>query len=161
MTISSGTVLAAVNRGVSPSNSVFSVTGTSSASGGTVKVQNTGPTLQVGDKFTLFSAAVQNGSTLTVTGGGANWNNNLAVDGSISVTSIIVVTPPPLDFTRTGSGLQFSWTNSSFKLQAQTNSITVGIRTNWVDYPGGSTSPVILPIDPTKGMVFFRLVSTP
>ncbi|MGA2748936.1 MAG: hypothetical protein ABSG59_09190 [Verrucomicrobiota bacterium] len=46
----------------------------------------------------------------------------------------------------------------SFKLQAQTNSISVGISTNWADYPGGGTSPVTVAIDGTTETVFFRLV---
>jgi autotransporter-associated beta strand protein len=161
MTISSGTVLVTVKKGVSPSNSVFTANAALSASGGTVKVQNAGPALQVGDKFTLFSKPVQNGATLTVTGGGANWVNNLATDGSISVSSLIVVTPPPLGFVNSGGGLTFSWTNSSFKLQAQTNTTHVGIGTNWADYPNGATSPVTVPFDVKNGTVFFRLISTP
>jgi autotransporter-associated beta strand protein len=160
LTISGGTILVELNKAASPSNSFFSVTGTLSASSGTVNVHNAGPPLQVGDKFTLFSEPVQNGALLTVTGSGATWNNNLVVDGSISVASVLVVTPPTLNFTNTGNGLQFSWTGS-FKLQAQTNHINVGISTNWVDYPGGGTSPVTVPVSLTNGAAFFRLVSTP
>jgi hypothetical protein len=65
-----------------------------------------------------------------------------------------------LNFTHTGNSIQFSWTGS-FKLQAQTNSLSVGLSTNWMDYPGGGTSPVTVPIGVTNGTVFFRLVSTP
>jgi hypothetical protein len=119
-------------------------------------VANLGPALAVGDKFTLFSQPVMNGTALTVTGAGATWTNNLALDGSIAVRSL--VGQPTLNFTRTGNSLQFSWTGS-FKLQ--TNSIDVAISTNWMDYPGGGTSPITVPIDVTQGSVFFRLVSTP
>lgn len=66
----------------------------------------------------------------------------------------------PLNWTNTGSGLRFSW-SGGFKLQAQTNSLNVGLRTNWADYPGGGTSPVTVPIDAAQGTVFFRLISTP
>jgi hypothetical protein len=100
---------------------------------------------------------VLNGAALTVTGGGVSWTNNLAVDGSIGVGSPAVVTPPTLSFGHSGGGLQFSWTGS-FKLQSQTNTI---IRSKWIDYPGGGTSPVTVPIDVTKGAVFFRLVTGP
>jgi hypothetical protein len=125
---------------------------------GTLTVANLGPALAVGDKFTLFSKPVQNGTALTLTGAGAAWVNNLAVDGSITVSSL--VGPPQLNFTRSGNNLQFSWTGG-FKLQAQTNSINVGISTNWADYPGGGASPVTVPIDVTNGSAFFRLISTP
>ena len=43
----------------------------------------------------------------------------------------------------------------------QTNSLAVGISTNWVNYPGGSPSPVTVPIVATNSAVFFRLVPLP
>jgi Domain of unknown function (DUF4082) len=71
-----------------------------------------------------------------------------------------LVARPTLNFARTGDSLQFSWAGS-FKLQAQTNSFSVGLSSNWADYPAGGTSPVIVPIDVTKGTIFFRLIATP
>jgi len=35
----------------------------------------------------------------------------------------------------------------------------VGLGTNWVDYPGGGTNPVDVPIDRLNKAVFFRLFS--
>jgi len=75
--------------------------------------------------------------------------------GSLLVTSSL---PPTLGFTRSGNALQFSW-DGSFKLQAQTNGVQIGISTNWSDYPGGGSSPITAPVDPANGTVFFRLVS--
>jgi hypothetical protein len=66
----------------------------------------------------------------------------------------------PLNWTNTSSGLRFSW-SGGFKLQAQTNSLNGGFRTNWTDYPGGDTSPITLPVDTAQDTVFFRLISTP
>jgi hypothetical protein len=86
---------------------------------------------------------------VTVTGGSATWVNNLEVDGSITVATVLA--PPTLNFTPTGGGLQFSWTGSGYKLQAQTNSLSVGISNNWGDYPGGGTSPVTVPVDVDEG----------
>jgi YD repeat-containing protein len=64
-------------------------------------------------------------------------------------------TAPTLSFTNIGGNqLQFSWTGGG-NLQAQTNSLTTGLGTNWVNYPG--SSPVTITIDPTKGCVFFRV----
>ena len=82
------------------------------------------------------------------------WVNNLAVDGSITVVK------PTLNVTQDGNNLQFSWTGS-YKLIAQTNSLNVGISNNWVDYDGGGNSPVTVPIDATRGTVFFGLTPTP
>ena len=82
------------------------------------------------------------------------------MDGSITVATVLVVTPPTLNFTHTGNSLQFSW-SGNFKLQAQTNTLNVGLSTNWSDYPGGGTSPVTVPNIGGTNAVFFRLVSTP
>ena len=58
-----------------------------------------------------------------------------------------------------GSGtLQLSWSGTGFHLQAQTNSLGVGLGTNWVDHPGGTTSPVTVPVDSENHSVFYRLV---
>ena len=56
------------------------------------------------------------------------------------------------------NSLQFSWAGD-FKLQSQSNSLDVGISTNWGDYPDGGSSPVTVSIDAANGTVFFRLVS--
>jgi autotransporter-associated beta strand protein len=90
-----GNVLVKVNTSLVQSNDVVAVTGGLTNNGaGTVKVTNVGPTLAVGDTFTLFSQPVTNGSALTVTGGGATWANRLAVDGSISVLTVIPQVAP-------------------------------------------------------------------
>ncbi|MFO1488374.1 MAG: autotransporter-associated beta strand repeat-containing protein [Verrucomicrobiota bacterium] len=154
-----GNLAIEVNKSVSPSNDVVTVTGVLTNSGtGTLTVANLGPALAVGNKFTLFSQPVLNGGAITVTGAGATWSNNLAVDGSITVASI--GGQPTLNFAKVGNNLQFTWTGS-YKLQAQTNTLNTGLSGNWGDYPGGGSSPVNVPIDTTKGAVFFRLVTAP
>ena len=155
-----GNVSVQVNTSLAQSNDLAVVTGTLSKTGaGTLTVANLGPVLTVGTKFTLFSQPVTGGAALTVTGGGATWTNDLAVDGSITVATVLA--PPSLGFTQAGNNLQFTWPGSGYKLQAQTNSVSVGIANNWGDYPGGGSSPVNVTIDATKGSVFFRLISTP
>jgi glucose/arabinose dehydrogenase len=62
---------------------------------------------------------------------------------------------PTLNWTRTGTNLQFSWSGNVFKLQVQTN----GPGTNWLDYPDGGTSPSTVPLQVPAGAVFFRLKS--
>jgi hypothetical protein len=71
-----------------------------------------------------------------------------------------LVPDPAISWTNIGSGLQFSWP-AGFKLQAQTNSLTVGIQTNWFDYPGGGASPLTITVDAAQGAVFFRLGAKP
>jgi autotransporter-associated beta strand protein len=151
-----------INKLASPPNDSVTVTGNliRNATGGTLTVKNLGPhNLLPGDKFTLFSQPLPNGASMTVSGARATWVNNLAVDGSISVATVIT-TQPALNFTNvTRTNMQFSWSDpfNSFKLQAKTNSLT----TNWADYPGGGASPITVPIVKTNGSVFFRLISIP
>jgi hypothetical protein len=58
-----------------------------------------------------------------------------------------------------GSGtLQLSWSGTGFRLQARTNSLSGGISINWFDYPGGTTSPLTVPVDPQQCSVFYRLI---
>lgn len=147
-----GNVTIEVNKSLAQSNDLVAVSGVLANTGtGTLTVSNFGPAIVVGDKFTLFSEPVQNGAALTVTGAGVTWINNLAVDGSI------VASPPVMAVSQNGASLQISW-QGSFKLQSQTNSIS---GTNWVDYPGGGSSPVSITIDPSNGSEFFRLISSP
>ena len=81
-----GNLAIEVDKSLSPSNDLVVVSGVLTNTGtGTLTVANLGPALAPGDKFALFSQPVQNGAALTVTGSGASWTNNLAVDGSISV----------------------------------------------------------------------------
>ena len=69
--------------------------------------------------------------------------------------------PIPLNLSQVGNVLTFSWVNtsSSFRLQSQTNALNVGLYTNWIDYPGGGSSPVSITNNPANPSVFFRLIS--
>jgi hypothetical protein len=73
---------------------------------------------------------------------------------------IAFVFPPTLTCQQdTGAGtLQLCWTGAPHRLQAQTNDLAGGLTTNWFDYPGGTNSPVTVPVDSGSGSVFFRLV---
>lgn len=161
MNINSGSVLVTLNKSLASSNTTYTAGAAIIAAAGSVNVANAGPGLAVGDKFYLFNQPVVNGNLLTVTGGGATWANNLATDGSITVLTVTAPQPTTLNVTRSGGNLEFSWTGSGFKLQSQTNALSVGISNNWGDYPGGGSSPVTVPLNPANGAVFFRLIATP
>ena len=124
--------------------------------GGTLIVTNTGTSaLQAGDSFKLFSSAVYLGAfTNIVYPTGYTWTNSLAVDGTVSV--VAVSGPPTLKYTFSGSSLTFTWTGS-YKLQAQTNTLAVGVSNNWYNVVGGGTSGVSVPVSAANGTVFFRL----
>ncbi len=86
-----GNVEVAVNKTNTPStNDLVIVAGTlTKTSTGTLKVTNLGPSLSIGDSFTLFSKPVTGGAALTVSGVGIVWTNRLAIDGSIAVVSFL------------------------------------------------------------------------
>lgn len=129
--------------------------------GGTLNVTYTGTGLTNGDTFKLFAAPTITGAFTTVNlPAGATWTNRTAIDGTIAVLSVSTepATPPTLGTLLTGNSLTLSWptTYSSYVLQAQTNSVSVGLSTNWVTVPTtGNTLTV--PINPNNGSVFYRL----
>jgi autotransporter-associated beta strand protein len=124
-------------------------------------VTNVGPALQGGDTFQLFKGAVSGftATNLPALTGSMYWSNNLAVNGSITVVNPVNPNPPVMSATCAGGVLTLSWpANAGWTLQQQTNSLTKGLGTNWVDVPGsaGMTSTNIT-IDLTKPTVFYRL----
>lgn len=135
------------------------ITGIATANyGGTLTVNNLAGTLAAGQSYTLFSATTHNGTFASFSpatpGAGLSWS---FANGVLSV----ITTPvgqPTLSVSQSGNTLTFSWTGA-FKLQAQTNSLSVGIANNWGDYPGGGSSPVNVTLDPATGSVFFRLIN--
>lgn len=160
-----GSLIVSINKNLTQSNSMTIVSGVLTNSGaGTVTITNLGPDLAVGDSFKLFSQPVLNGDALSIlSSGGVTWTNNLAVDGSIQVLS---VTPPinPLpgviQFSLSGNTLALSWpTNLGWILQAQTNTLSTGLNTNWVNVPGSDiVTNMIFNVDPANGAVFYRMI---
>ena len=127
--------------------------------GGTLTVVNVGGALSAGDTFTNFNTLAFTGNFSSIIGSAGV---NLAyafnpTNGVLSIVSTGVITPPVLNVAQSGSTLTFSWTDASFKLQSQTNSLANGLKTNWSDYPGGGSSPVGVTINPANPTVFFRL----
>lgn len=122
-----GNLAIEVNKSLAQSNDMAQVTGFLSNTGtGVVNVSNLGPSLQVGDTFYLFNQSVFGGSSLTITGGGATWNNNLETDGSISVASVVAVSQPHITKTEViGTDLVISGTNgvsgSAYQVLSSTN----------------------------------------
>src|SRR5258706_7761423 len=56
-----------------------------------------------------------------------------------------------------GNLLDISWPAMGGRLETQTNSLGVGLGTNWVTVPGSTaTNHVVVPFDPANGSVFYR-----
>jgi hypothetical protein len=138
----------------------------------TLVVTNSGPGLFNDVTFTLFNHPVTfapGSVTLPATDptGTTNylWENNLAVNGSITLTNggLVVgpASPPHITFSLSGSSLTLSWPPPylGYTLQAQTNSVRVGLSNNWVNVTGSpSGTNITITINPANGTVFYRLV---
>jgi autotransporter-associated beta strand protein len=159
-----GNLLIEVNKSLSPSNDSVTVSGTLANTGtGIVNVENLGPALVAGDKFTLFSKPVSGGNTLTVVGNGAVWTNNLAVDGSISVQSVVPLSHPGITNVSLGAGnIAFSGNNGYGYGLYNVLSSTNLAQTNWTveatgTFDGSGNFSVTNAIMSGKPQKFYRL----
>lgn len=139
--------------------------------GASVVVTNLGPTLVTGDTFSVFSGPVTGlGSVSLPTANADNsvsytWTNMIAINGTIKVLSgASAVNPNPTNVTATvtggGSTLTLTWPSShiGWTLQAQTNSLSIGLSGTWFDVSGtATTNQIIVPIVPGNPAVFYRL----
>jgi autotransporter-associated beta strand protein len=162
-----GNLTIEVNKTNSQTSDQTVVSGTLANTGvGTINVANLGPALAQGDTFALFNKAVSGGGSMTVTGGGrgVNWTNKLAVDGSISVLSVISLAPTSITISNiaiapSSRTMSLNWPtdHTGWTLQTQTNGFTAG---TWSPVTGSTaTNQMVITIDPTKGPVFFRLLA--
>jgi fibronectin-binding autotransporter adhesin len=152
----SGNVNVRVNHSGSVSDEV-NVSGTPNNTGtGYVIVTNTGAALQVGDTFHIFNKAVTGGANLRVGGGGAGWNNQLGVNGTIIVSTVGL---PAVSTAVSGSTLTLSWPAAYSGWEVQSNMVGLAFSTNWFTVPntGGSTSYPIT-FNSAKTNVFYRLI---
>jgi len=158
LNITSGTLLVTLNEALSPSNSTVTVAVTTAITGSTLKLLNYGPSLKVGDTFTIFSGPVT--GITTIVSPGYTFANNLATDGSVKVTA---VAPPGSTLTSSVSGgnLNLAWPAdlTGLNLQVQTNTLAVGLKNNWVTIPGTAAGNTYsAPLNRTTNTcVFYRL----
>jgi autotransporter-associated beta strand protein len=158
VTLSGTTTMELAKSGLVVTNDQVSVL-TTLTQGGTLDVSLTG-TVGGGEVFQLFTAGTFAGAfdvlNLPALPGALTWDtSNLAVNGTLAISSAA----PTLGVSQSGNVLTFSWSGAGLKLQAQTNSLNVGLSNNWFDYPGGETSGVSATINPANAAVFFRLIS--
>ena len=79
---------------------------------------------------------------------------------TLEILSNISTTPTNITMSVSGGTLTLSWPAShlGWILQSQTNSLSVGISTNWVDVPGSEASTeAYIPLDPEVPAAFYRL----
>ena len=136
---------------------------TSITYGGTLVLKNLGGVLAVGDIFNLFDATTFNGTFSSVVsqtpGQTVTWDvSQLPVDGTVRVATA-VANPVTLNSGVSGGSLNLSWGQLGYRLEVQTNPITVGLSNNWVTVPGSDTVTAIsVPVSTTTPPTFYRLV---
>ncbi|HEY1790192.1 MAG TPA: autotransporter-associated beta strand repeat-containing protein, partial [Verrucomicrobiae bacterium] len=133
---------------------------TSVTYGGTLTVANLGGTLVAGDHFTLFSPGTSASSFGNIVGSPGPGLIYSFANGVLSVVTGPPSSPTSITAHVNGNVLSLSWPANylGWILQAQTNSLSVGISTNWVDVAGsGSVTSTNMPINPSNPTVFFRL----
>jgi hypothetical protein len=86
---------------------------------------------------------------------------------NVTLVSLIApVNPNPTNivFAVANNQMTLSWPadHTGWQLQAQTNSLNVGINTNWVNVTGSTTTnQVVVPIGQANDAVFYRLLFNP
>jgi autotransporter-associated beta strand protein len=163
-----GNLFIKVDKSLATSNSSVAVSGTLNNTGTgmlTMNNLNVAQPFAAGDKFTVFSQPLANGSALTISpanpGAGLAWTNNLALDGSIGVVQSVALNPTNIMFSVSGGTLTLSWPadHLGWHLQMQTNTLAVGLQsTGWVVIPGTDlVTQTNFPISSTNPAVFYRL----
>ncbi|MDR3456660.1 MAG: autotransporter-associated beta strand repeat-containing protein [Verrucomicrobiae bacterium] len=129
----------------------------------TLTVTNAGPALQGGEVFHLFNQPVTGFAlvTLPAIASPLAWSDKLAVDGTLVVLGSLVNTNATgLTNSFSGGNLSLSWPadHIGWHLQVQTNVLSSGLGTNWVDVANtAATNQFTVPVNPAFGSVFYRL----
>jgi hypothetical protein len=77
------------------------------------------------------------------------------------VVQTVATNSTNITFTASSGSLTLSWPSdhTGWRLQTQTNTLSVGLGTNWFDIPGATaTNLMTLPVNPANASVFYRLV---
>lgn len=130
--------------------------------GGSLTLSNLAGAITTSNAFKLFDANSYRGAFVAISpaspGADLAWNTNtLLTDGTLRVVS---TSPVAITNGASGSLLNLSWPadHTGWRLQVQTNSISVGLHTNWVTVQNSiATNQMTFIVDPTVGCVFYRL----
>jgi autotransporter-associated beta strand protein len=163
----SGVTLMELNAAAGTNDRVSGLT--SVTYGGTLSLSNLAGAITAANTFKLFGANSYNGTFAAITpaspGPGLAWNTNtLATDGTLRVVSTAPTTISVGPLTPSGPSSQsftLSWPadHIGWRLQTQTNPVSVGLSTNWIDVPNSAaTNQLTFMVDPAAGCAFFRLV---
>ena len=156
----SGLLVLEINRTNEPANDELVSAAGTIAGEGTLTVTNLGPPLQAGDNFKLFNQPVSGFTVVNLPELGSNaWANNLANNGTLTVVS--TSSPNLMAQVAGGNLMTLTWPadHTGWRLEMQTNDVTQGLTTNWVEILGATTTnQITFPINATAGTVFYRLL---
>lgn len=159
LTLKAGSTNVFAVSGTTPTNSSV-IAGSSVAYGGVLKINASG-SFTTGQQFVLFSGAgatnTSNFASIQTTGSSVTFS---FTNGILTASSSLASNPTNISFTVSGSTLSLSWPadHLGWILQSQTNSLSTGLGTNWVDVPGSdSVTSTNITISPAKPTAFYRL----
>ena len=165
-TLAGTTVMDLSVAGASRTNDVLQCDGMLTF-GAQLIVTNLGPDQPaLGSEFKLFTAAVFGPGAfseivLPPLSPDLRWDaTTLGTDGTLRVVQSEPSTPPMLVWQQGAGGLTLSWPSEyvTYSLQGQTNTPAAGLAPVWYAVPGVSNNSYTMPLDPTVGSMFFRLV---
>jgi len=133
---------------------------TSVTYGGTLTVTNLGGTITTNDTFVLFSPGSSTSNFASIIGSPGAGLAYSFTNGVLSVVVGVASNPTNIMFSLSGNTLTLSWPadHLNWILQSQTNSLSVGLSTNWVDVAGsGSSTQAVININGNNPSVFYRL----
>ncbi len=146
-------------NGSTPANDVVQL-GAGVTYGGLLQIVPSG-TFTNGQTFTLFSGAgaVNAGNFASLTGSPGSGMAFSFTNGVLSVLSTGPSGPATLTNSVSGGVLSLSWpAGQGWRLEYQTNALTAGLGTNWVEAADSSVSSTNITIDTAQPTVFYRLV---
>ncbi len=133
--------------------------------GGRLTLMFSAESVTASNAFKLFGASSYSGVFTalipTSPGPGLAWNTNtLTTDGTLRVSSVVSTAPVTITNSVSGNLLTHSWPadHIGWRLQVQTNPISIGLGLNWLDVPNSTNvSQMTFTLDPAAGSVFYRL----
>jgi autotransporter-associated beta strand protein len=125
--------------------------------GGTLTVTNLGGALAAGNNFQIFPATTFTGDFTSIVGPPGVTFTFTPSTGVLSVASVVSRVPVNMAFSVSGGKLNFSWPTDHLGWNLQSNSIDVGVSTDWFNIPGTSAVTSTNITIPTTGDVYFRM----
>ena len=112
------------------------------------------------DYSATFTASASNSHTLAFVGTDANGGDNTVLIDNVRLALAPSLARPQLGCQFAGGQIQLLWPadHAGWELQIQTNSLNLGLGTNWLTVLGSTlTNELVFPVSLANGGVFFRV----